>query len=487
VKIFTASLATETNTFSPMPTDRALFEDSFYKPAGTHPESASFFGGPLHVLRRRARRGELALVEGLHTYAYPAGLTVRRVYEEFRDTILDELKRSMPVDAVILGLHGAMAAEGYEDCEGDMLARVRDIVGFKIPVGAELDPHCHLTDPMVANADALVMFKEFPHTDFVERAEELVEIVLAAARGEAKPTMSVFDCRMIQIMRTTMHPMRGFVDKIKSMEGKNGVMSISVGHGFAFADVRDVGAKILVVTDGRKADGDRLAETLGRELFSLRDRLAPPLLSIESALDAALATPGQPIVIAEPADNAGGGAPSDSTYFLDAMLKRGLRRAAFAPVFDPIAVKQCLAAGEGASFDLRFGGKLGVTSGRPIDGRIKVLRTVRDASQTFGDTKFPIGDAAGIEIDGIGVVLTASRVQAYHPDLFANLGIDPLAQKILVVKSTNHFHAGFGSVAKSVLYSDGPGALPGDPRRIAYSKLDRKLWPMHSNPFEETP
>ena len=144
-------------------------------------------------------------------------------------------------DAIWLDLHGAMVADGYDDCEGDLLARVRAIVGPEVPVGAELDPHCHLTETMTKSADALICFKESPHTDYLERGEELVDIIADCARKKIKPVTSVYDCRMMQFMPTVDEPMRSFVDKVKMLEGKDGVLSISIVHGYTLGDVADLG------------------------------------------------------------------------------------------------------------------------------------------------------------------------------------------------------------------------------------------------------
>ena len=173
----------------------------------------------------------------------------RATYEGLRDEILGQLRAALPVDVVLLGLHGAMVAHGYDDCEGDLLERVRGIAGPRAVIAAELDPHSHLSARRVANSDILVAFKEVPHIDFADRAEEVVELALRTARGEIRPHMAVWDCRMLDMLPTSKQPMRGFVDRIKALEGKDGVLSISVIHGFSAADVPDMGIKMLVVTD----------------------------------------------------------------------------------------------------------------------------------------------------------------------------------------------------------------------------------------------
>ena len=160
-----------------------------------------------------------------------------------RDEILDQLQAALPVDAVILGLHGAMVAQGYDDCEGDLLERVRAIVGPDVVIAAELDPHSHLTPSAWRRRTSLAYFLEFPHTDFYERGEHVVELGLAAARGEIKPVISTFDCRMIAVLPTSREPMRSFVDRIKALHGKDGVLSVSVIHGFMAADVPEMGTQ----------------------------------------------------------------------------------------------------------------------------------------------------------------------------------------------------------------------------------------------------
>ena len=187
MRIFTASLATETNTFSPVPTDRASFEMAFYAAPGQHPDTPTLCSSPMVALRRRAEADGLTVIEGTATWAEPGGLVQRQAYEGLRDEILGQLRAALPVDAVMLGLHGAMVAQGYDDCEGDLLARVRDIVGPDVVIACELDPHSHLTAKRVAAADILAAFLEFPHTDFYERGEHVVELGLKALRGVVKP------------------------------------------------------------------------------------------------------------------------------------------------------------------------------------------------------------------------------------------------------------------------------------------------------------
>ena len=477
MRMFAASIGTETNTFSPIPTALESFHESFYATPGQHPDDAMLCTAPLWVARRRAKAEGWTLVEGSCSFAEPAGLVSREAYETLRDEVLTQLKAAMPLDGVVLGLHGAMVADGYDDCEGDLIEKVRGIVGPSVPIGVELDPHCHMTQRRVRNATLIICFKEFPHTDFVARGEEVVELTLRAIRGEIRPTMSLVDCHMIGSFPTTLQPMRGFVDRISALEGKNGVLSISIAHCFPYADVPELGARMLVVTNNDKAAGDRLARTLADEFLAMRGKTQPDYHGPDEAIDIALHTTGT-VVIADPSDNPGGGAPGDSTTILRRMIDRGVTNAALGPIWDPIAVRMCFMAGAGGKLALRFGGKTAPTSGQPIDALVTVTHLQRDATQTFVDAKMPLGDCAAIDIDGIAVVLISKRTQAMGSDLMTGMGVQIKGKKIVVVKSTNHFHAAFSPFASRVLYCDSNGPIPRDHRKVPYTRIQRPIWPL---------
>ena len=479
MRLFAATLATETNTFSPMPTSLDGYRESVFLRPGEHPlDAPRMCTAPLFVARRRAKDDGFTLIEGSCFAASPAGTTNRKDYEAMRDEILAQLKAALPLDAVLLGLHGAMVAYGYDDVEGDIIGRTRAIVGPKCIIGVELDPHCHLTLKRVSLADIIVLYKEFPHTDVVERAEDLLDLVLATLRGKIKPVMSLYDCRQIQSYPTTLPLMRAFVDKIKAMEGKDGVLSISIGHCFPYADVPELSARVLVVADGNKAKADALATSLGEEMVSMRGKTMPEFFETSSGVAAGLAFNAAPVVIAEPSDNAGGGAPSDNTSILRELIASNADNVALGPIWDPVAVRLCFDAGRGASFPLRFGGKIGPTSGVPVDATVEVIGLAEDCWQSFGPTKVPLGDCAAIRVGGIEVVLITKRTQALGLELFTNLGIDPRAKKLVVVKSTNHFMAAFGPIAKKVIYIDSDAPLTRDYRKVPYTRVQRPIWPL---------
>jgi microcystin degradation protein MlrC len=486
MRLFAASLATETNTFSPLPTSRATFEAAFYARPGSHPDAAKLCTAPLVVARRRATQEGFTLIEGSCFWAEPSGTVDADGYASMKAEILDQLEAALPVDGILMGFHGAMVTEGTPDVEGDMLDAIRALAPDAV-IGCEYDPHCHLTARRVSLADVSILFKEYPHTDGMERAEELVTLVLRTIRGQIRPVSSLYDPRMWDFYPTTTEPVRSLVDRLSALE-TGPILSVSLAHGFQHGDVADMGSRVLVVTDDAKPEGDALAERLGRELWDGRGGWSPRARPLADVLSEVLGAPGRSIV-AEPADNAGGGAASDNTATLHALIERGARRTAIAPLWDPGAVAFCHDAGLGRTVPLRVGGKASAGSGTPVDADVTVIGLARDAHQMFGDVSVPLGNTAAIRIavegaDGIDVVLIEKRTQALGVELFTALGLDPADYDLLVLKSAQHFAAAFGPYADRIVSADTGGACPPDPAAHPYRYVARPLWPLDDEPFQ---
>ncbi len=486
MKVFIACLGTETNTFSSLPTGLATFEETMLFRGDATQHAPGLFSQPLHIWRARAEEHQAEVVESISAFAQPAGITVRPVYEGFRDELLADLKAALPVDIVLLNMHGAMVADGYDDCEGDIIARAREIVGDKAVIGVELDLHCSITEKMTGNADAIITFKEYPHIDAGERAEELFALCRRAALGEVKPEIATYDTRMINMWRTPVEPVKSFVAHMQDLEGRDGVLSVSFAHGFPWGDVADASAKVLVIKDGDRDGAASIANDLGGRLWQMRDEAATKMHTIEEAFAAAAEIEGGPVVLADVADNAGGGAPSDSTFLLRHVLDNGIADVLSGYYWDPVAVRLCQEAGEGARFDLRLGGKLGPASGEAVDLTVTVKKVLPDASQSFGSNRGPMGTAVWLAADnGLDLVINDVRTQVTHPDGFTALGLDPAAKSVVVVKSTQHFYAGFAPIASEVLYVTSPGAISPDFANIPYRKFTTPYWPRVADPFQD--
>jgi microcystin degradation protein MlrC len=482
MRVFTAVLATETNTFSPIPTGLGAFkQQGEYYAAGEHPDHMTLFGAPLWVARERKREKGWAVAEGMVAFAQPGGKTTRKAYETLRDELLGDLRKTGPVDMVLLGLHGAMVAEGYDDCEGDLLQKVREIVGPETVVGAELDPHCHLTRLMMDNADMLIAFKEYPHTDLYGRAAELVDLCTAQVEKRIRPVAALADTGMATLIFTTSEPGISLVKRMKEMEQRDGVLSVSIIQGFPWADVPDMGTRVLVYTDGDEALAQSLAREFADELYAMREEINESRPGIDEALDLALKEDAGPVVIADGADNAGGGAASDSTFLLRRMLERGIGNAALGPIWDPVAVQLAFDAEEGARLPLRVGGKVGPESGDPLDVVCTVKAVRRNMTMGgLGGVPIALGDCALIEVEGIDIVLTTIRSQAMDTNLFTQLGCALESKKIVVVKSTQHFYASFSKVAKKVLYASARGTVTSNLSSLPYRRIKLPKWPISS-------
>lgn len=492
VRLFTACLGTETNSFSPIPTGMGLFGRTMLVRNGEHGERISLFGLPLRVWRERAEKNGWSVAEGLAAFAVPAGNTTRATHEALRDEILADLKAAMPVDLVLLNLHGAMIADGYPDAEGDLMTRVRELVGPDIPVLAELDLHGHLTQAKFDAVDAMVFFKEYPHIDAVERAHEVFDLAERMLNDGLKPTMAMHDCRMLGIFPTTREPMISFVQRMHELEKQAGILSVSLIHGFPWGDTPEVGTRVLVVTDNDQTLAAKTARELGRWVWDNRNELLAPFVSLESAINTvnAAGPSEQPFVLADTADNTGIGAAGDSTWVLQYLINQKAGGFAISPMWDPTAVQLAFDAGIGANLPMRLGGKLGPASGAPIDTQVTIMGLVRDATQPFGGSTAPLGDMAWLRIaqdasddtQAIDVIVNTARVQAFAPSCFSAVGLDPTRPKALVVKSTQHFFAGFGPIAREVIYMATPGSGSMDFAALSHTLVTAKLWPGESNP-----
>ena len=486
MKVFAGGIATETNTFSPMPTGMADFE--VVRAADLDSDAnLGGFGGPFNIFRRHSQQHGWEYIFSLYAFAQPAGNTVRAVYENLRDELLDALKAAMPVDIVLLLLHGAMVAEGYDDCETDIVTRVRQIVGPDAKIGVELDLHCDLTQESIDAVDAIVIFKEYPHIDINDRAEELFAIIADAVAAKTNPTMALYDCRMIGLYLTPFEPMRGFVDAMIARENDPGLLSLSLAHSFPWADVPTCGAYMLAITDDDPALAAQIAREFGERFFAIRHATDPPSLPLDEALDKALAVESGLVVVADQADNAGGGAPSDSTFVLRALLDRAVTDAAIGMLWDPVAVSIAMSAGEGATLDLRLGGKMGPMSGDPLDLRVTVTGIIPNMRQQWtqseGFVAVDCGDSVALHCQGIDIIVNSRRGQVFSPVVFSNFGINPKSKRLLVVKSTQHFYAGFAPIADEIIYMAGPGAIPPIFTEIPYQRADLHKYPWIDNPF----
>jgi microcystin degradation protein MlrC len=486
--IFSAGVRSETNTFSPLPTGIDDFQVIRASDWG-HLESSDWVLGPANRWSHYCKQHQHQYSFGLMAIAEPAGPTVKHAYEALRDEILSDLENALPVDVVLLDLHGAMVADGYEDCEGDLTQRIRSLVGADVVIGMLLDPHCHVSATMMDYSDFLIAYKEYPHIDVMERSDELIELAVAARRREVRPTKALFDCRMMSMYPTNTQPMRGFVDDLHRLEAENGILTSSLVHGFPWGDTESTGTKMLVISDDNPQLAIDTAESLGMRLFDMRDKLRPNSLSLEGALTKAAKSTQFPVVVADQSDNAGGGAPGDSTFALQWILENDVKDVALAMIYDPAVVSIAKAVGYGAEINVRLGGKLGPSSGDPIDIKVTVGKLLEAYQHEFPQgknesTSVDIGDTVALHGQGVDILVCSARSQCFSPKIYTDFGIDPMSKKILLVKSTTHFAAAFEPIAAEIIYMAAPGAIVPAINEIPYSRMSLDKYPWVENPHD---
>ena len=396
-----------------------------------------------------------------------------------------------PCHDEILVLNSTMTAEDCVNGEGYLLESARAIVCPDVPIGVELDLHGHVTQRMTRHATLMVAYKAYPHTDIDERAAEVARLTLDTAQRIVRPVTAVWDCRMAGSWPTTREPLKSFVEELQALEGHQGVLSVSHAHGFAFGDVPEAGARLWVITDGDEALATRLVAELGRRLWALRQALHQPPLGMAAAMRRVAELPplpgAGPIIVADMADNPGGGARGDSSFALQAVLSLGIPNVALGALWAPGAVQLCFEAGLGSTLDLRVAGKSGPTSGSPVDLRVTVRALAEDHAQTAFGARSPLGASAWVSTaEGIDLVLTSRCQQVIGTDLFTGLGIDLDGKHAVVVKSMQHFHAAFAPIAREVLYADSPGLLTADIAALPIRHRDPNFWPRVADPWSGT-
>jgi microcystin degradation protein MlrC/acyl-CoA synthetase (AMP-forming)/AMP-acid ligase II len=475
--VFTAGFGTESNTFLGEQITLASFESAFLFRPGEHPHELTEVSAPLYILRQAQIQRGWIVQEGTYAFALPGGRVERTTYENLRDEILGQISNAGALDFIALSLHGAMCAEGYDDCEGDFLQHVRQLVGPELPVGVEIDLHAHLTPAMLDAADVIIAYKEYPHTDFLDRAKELITLLEKAARTRWRPAKAVFDCRTIARFHTTIEPVRSFVQKLHEAERVPGIASVSFIHGFPGGDVRDMGAKVLVLADNY-ALASKWATQLGNQVIELRTRSTRPMMPIAEALERALQRSDQVTVIADVDDNPGSGAFGQDTTIISYLLDLPDIKACVGPLWGPAIVAAATAAGIGAPCLLpqRRWSDSSTEELTPLVTQVAGINP--EVFQSWAGTRMYLGACCALRIGALTIVVSSKRDQAYSPDLFTALSIDASAQRLVVVKSAQHFVAGFSALSSSIILATGGGPLKSDFSKLHYQEVSRPIWPL---------
>ena len=488
-RVLIAGFKHETNTFSSLPTTldsykaRGLYRGEEVRTAlaGTNTEIAGFLDA--------CERYGWEPVLGAAGDATPSGRVTREAFDTVTGYILDAIEKGGPVNAVLLQLHGAMVAEEHDDGESAVLGLIREKVGPDVPIGVTHDLHANVTDRTGELADVLVSYRTYPHVDQHETATRCADLIARAMSGEIRPRVTVLRGPQLDGVdhgRTTSPgPMREILALADSLTEEHGLLSASVNAGFPWADVDYVGPTVIVVADVGNEGAETAAEALREELWSTREVLTIKPVTAADALAEAQekGKAGKPYVIADFADNPGGGGYGDSTGLLRAMIESDIENAAFSALYDPESVEACAAAGAGAEIELSLGGKVDPSLGAPVEARGTVVGLYDGKFKLEGPmatgVAINIGPGAVFRTGGVDVVLASNRAQNYDQQFFKAFGIDPVERAILAVKSAQHFRADYAPIACEIAVVDeGGGITSHNFKSLDYKHIRRPIWPL---------
>ena len=486
----------ESHSFAPLPTEWVNFLTPGGLPALQRPAammaglagtSTCAGGGIEEALRHGASISPLGWC-----FANPAGPVTRDAFERISAMIVDALSVAMdeaPLDGVFLDLHGAMVSDDYPDAEGELMRRVRAVVGPTMPLAITLDPHANMTRQMAELADVIVPYRTYPHVDMLAVGQRAMALLIQRIQRGTPWAMEFRELDFlipITSQCTMVGPMAGVMAQRLELEA--GVVELAYCFGFPYADFPGCGQAIAAYAEtpeAAAAAADALMKDIGTREASFGGAVQEAELAVAEAIRIATGS-SKPVVIADTQDNPGGGGHGDTTGLLAELIRQDAQGAVLAPMNDAESAAACHAAGEGASITLQLGGK---SDGAPL--------TVTGVVEKLGDGRFTLtgpmgkgnpadlGASALLRIGGVRVVIVSRKMQAHDQSIFRQLGVEPAAQRILAVKSSVHFRAHFQPIAQTVLVAAAPGPVVADPATLPFTALreDMRLRPGDNRRF----
>ena len=475
----------ETNTFAPSPADYAAFEAGGGWPGVQYGEP--IFGavaganipaaGAIDALRAAGHQ----LVGTAWAAASPSAQVTREAYERIAGEMVNRLRDALPVDGVYLDLHGAMVTEHLDDGEGELLQRLREVVGPRVPISASLDLHCNYTKAMFAGADAFVAYRTYPHVDMAEtgaRAARLLDTMLRRGSRLAGTWRGLDYLTGLPSQCSFIDPCKGIYADLEALENKHGV-ALSFTPGFPMADIEECGMAVFGYGEDEKAVEHRVAELRGRVADAEKDFVLELHLPDDAVARARQrGEPGRPVVLADTQDNPGAGGNGDTTGLLAALIRQRPEGAVLGLLIDKESAAKAHEAGLGATLAFGLGGKSRIPGDAPLQGEFTVER-LADGKFTctgpmFKGFRMTLGNMALLRskaAPGVRVVVASRKVQAADQEMFRHVGIEPVKERILALKSSVHFRADFEPIAREVLVVKSPGPALADPTEFKWTKL----------------
>jgi microcystin degradation protein MlrC len=473
----------ETNTFAPT---KATYHDFVH--GGGWPAMAQ--GDDVLKTMRDINVGLAGFVDEAHANGWemvptiscgasPSAHVARDAFERIVTVMVEGVAAAGELDAVYLDLHGAMVTEHLDDGEGEILARVRKVIGKDLPLVVSLDLHANVTPEMVEQADALIAYRTYPHVDMADTgraAAKHLALLLRTKQRLAKAFRQLPFLIPISWQCTNDQPTKGIYQQLAALES-DAVPTLSFAPGFPAADFPHCGPSVFAY--GRtQADADAAADAMAKLIISHENdfdgRIYTPDEGVRHAMKLAKSA-SKPIVIADTQDNPGAGGDSDTTGMLRALVRNNARRAAIGVIYDPQSAKAAHAAGIGATITLALGGKSGIPGDAPYKESF-IVEQLSDGQFVapgpyYGGRDMDMGPSAALRIGDVRVVVSSHKAQLADQSMYRYVGIEPTEQSILVNKSSVHFRADFEPIAEKLMICAAPGAMPADTAALPWTRL----------------
>jgi microcystin degradation protein MlrC len=487
--VLTAEFSHETNTFSVRPTGYAAFADRclLEGEAAIHARGDANTGlaGFLDVLRPLGA----TVLHSISASAEPAGRVTDEAFDRLAGRIVAMAAAHRgSIDGVALALHGAMVTESHTDGEGELLARLRAVLGDAVPIAITLDLHANVTERMCQLAQIIVSYKTYPHVDVRLTGQHAARVLLRAMAGEIAPrTLRVWVPMLEEPngCRTDTGAMVDWVKRAREYETEPGVFVVSINAGFAMADIPEIGPTILVTAEGDAAAHRRFARAIAADMWAHRHEVLNRYLSVPEAMAAARthAAAKGPLIIADYSDNPGGGGYGDATALLRGMIEAGLADACFGPIVDPEAAALLHARRPGETVSLALGGKTDARFGGPPIEVTGTLVGLFDGWLTGdgpmrGGQRLSFGPTAVLRVGGVTVLVVSIGTQMLDLQQFRAFGIEPARHRVVGLKSQQHFRAAFAPIAGDIVVCDSDGLTTAELTRFPYRHVPRPIFPL---------
>ena len=488
MRIGVGYLLQESNTFSPVETHLRDFHPLF-GPAlierwrGTRTEIGAF----LDVLEPT----EHEVVPLFAGWAMTSGPMSAETFSDLKGRVVSQAREDGPFDALLLALHGSLVAVGTDDCDGELLAALREMVGPTAPITLTLDLHANVTAKIASNADPVIGYKTYPHTDMYEAGLTAAEILVRTLRGEVRPTTVMRKLPLLvpaENMQTTGGPMKEVFDTAEAYRSEHPeILSVSVFGVQPWLDIDEMGGAVLAVADANKESAAECTRRTAQRFWDLREEFEVSLAPPEEAIREALATEGGPVVLADTADSPTSGAPGDSAELLRLLLQQAPETPALAWVRDPRAVEQAWALRPGDSILVSLGAQFNPQQYQPvpIEGRVRSMsdgRFVFRGEYNHGMVN-EMGRTVVLDVGSISVVVSEEAASMIGAEVYRSQGLEPKDHKVVVVKSANSFRSEYGPFMVKAIAVDTPGLSSSNLRSLPYRRLSRPIHPLDQVEF----